>query len=276
MRSSKVAAALSLACAAATSLTPTHSIAAGCTPGQQVSCGCPGAGMTGVQTCEDSGKRFGACACSTSESPATPCKKDADCPKAASCKKGVCETAAGKDAGAGADAGAGKCERDGECSGDDVCVEGVCKAPAPAPAASEPPPPAPAASASDGGLTRCESDLQCPPTHWCVDTVCAPRSKRVSPNMMAGGIVMTSIGGLGLLGYFGVGMALYPNHATGHPEATIPIAAVGVGLVVTGIILIVKGGAKRPAFDPPAQGASAGVRVQPTVLPHGVGLSGTF
>jgi hypothetical protein len=35
--------------------------AASCVPGEQVACACPGGGPPGVQVCEDSGERFGAC-----------------------------------------------------------------------------------------------------------------------------------------------------------------------------------------------------------------------
>lgn len=36
--------------------------AASCVPGEQIACACPGGGPPGVQVCEDSGDRFGACA----------------------------------------------------------------------------------------------------------------------------------------------------------------------------------------------------------------------
>jgi hypothetical protein len=261
--------AVAFSFAVALAFTPSPAPAAGCTPGQQINCGCPGGGgMTGVQTCNDAGTRFGQCVCAGAEKQPAKCQKDVDCQDDGICKQGQCEAGPVKEPGG--------CKNDGDCSGGEVCAERVCKANSAEPPKVETPVPAPAASTSDTGPKRCEDDIQCSPAQHCLDTVCVPRSARYSPKLLAAGIVLTSIGGLGLLGYFGVGMALYPNHAGNHPEATVPIGLVGGGMVVAGIILMAKGGAKRPIVDEPRKEPTAGMRLEPVLYPLGAGLRGTF
>lgn len=73
--------------------------AAGCTPGQQINCGCPGGGSTGIQTCNAQGTGFEPCVCSAPPAPEQSAPGDRECTK------------------------------DGDCPGDDACVRGKCKAP---------------------------------------------------------------------------------------------------------------------------------------------------